>query len=352
MIRICMNLLAIVFLFLLSCSTGGDQPEYQPPSFKGIVYVQPVKADHVAVLNLANGETGRIGAGKSLGSISLSKSGNALDLFSVSGSVRRIDFVKHSRSKWRKVFRKPCSTATAGTGEILVTDSRRRRLYSYLPGNIKAHKEMKIARGTCGVSVSRDGKEIYLVNRLTSSIRIIRKDGFELLTDIRSAGNSIHKALIAPSGTELWVAEGNEFRKGKPYGVGFAKVDARPGGINIVSIRSGKVEDFIIVGGNVVDLAFSGDGRYAFALSSQMPEYDEASLTVINVKKRRVIKNYALCKTCHVWKGVDIPGAKAFVSSMQVDEKSRPEKITASMDMPFFSSRISGNSLIEPSSIK
>ncbi len=338
------------FLFLLSllpsCSSNEPLQQFRPSEFKGIAYIQVSRGSHISVLNLKTGEIGRILTGNKSQSISLSGDKKAIYAFSYNGSVRRIELLTGKSSEWKKIAGGVCNTTPGKTDAILITDPKGLRLLKYEPGTGNVKSLTSIRKGVCGIHEGKDGSRIYLTNRRLSTVSIINTPDFKIIEEIKGAGNSIHNTMVSPSGDTLWVAEGNEFRNGKPYGVGFSKLEAMQGGINIINLQTKALEDFIIVGGNVMDLSFSSDGKYAYVISSQMPEYDEAMLTVVNVAARRVVKNYSLCKSCHIWKGVKLPGGKAFVSALQVDEKATADSVKGALESGFFSSEPGGESTL------
>ncbi len=347
-------ILSVVCLLILSSCSSPEEPSgYRPPSFNGLAYVQARGGGHVAVLDMATGEIARIRTGIKESTLLLSRKTDELLIFGKFEGLKRINLRDGSQSDTRRLTREICSATMLASGEVLLTDPVKRSLIRFLPQDGELSPLTVLKPGECGLATMKkpDGTWIAITNSKDSSIRILRLEDLTVVRKIGNAGNSIHGAAFPPSEKTIWVAEGNEYRNGMPYGVGFAKTDAVPGGINIVDTTTGKIVDNIIVGGNVVQISFSSDGKYAYVISSQMPEYDEATLTIIDFPKRRVIKNYALCKSCHIWKGVELKNGKAFVSSFVVDEKGSPAQIEKALEEPFFSSQRSGESLINPKTV-
>lgn len=338
----------------LSCSRQAEEPQgFRPPTFSGVAFVQVSEGDHISVLNLANGELARIKTNINGKSLLLKKPENKLFIFSNDGKVKTVDISTGDQSPPRRITSASCGASILSSGEILVTDTSKGVVLRYIPSDGEISRLMPIQKGECYISTTRreDGTHIVLSNEKAQSLRIIRLEDLTIIKKLEGVGNSIHQAVYDPSGSGIWVSEGNEFKNGKPYGVGFAKTEAAPGGVNIINPTSGAMEDHIIVGGNLIQIIFSEDGRYAYTISSQMPEYDEATLTVIDVNSRRVIKNYALCKSCHIWKGVELPEGKAFVSSFAIDEGGKPDEVSKVVEEPFFSSQKTGDSIINPKTV-
>jgi hypothetical protein len=345
---------SIVFLLILSgCSRTEEPPGYSPPSFTGLAYVQAKGGGHIVVLDMATGEIARIRTGIKDGSLLLSRKTDELLIFGKFDGLKRINLRDGSQSTPRRLTREICSATQFSAVEVLLTDPVKESLIRYILQDGELSTLTVLKPGECGLATMKkpDGTWIAITNSKDSSIRILRLEDLTIVRKIGNAGNSIHGAVFPPSENTIWVAEGNEYKNGIPYGVGFAKTEAVPGGINIVDTATGEIVDHIIVGGNVVQIRFSSDGKYAYVISSQMPEYDEATLSIIDFPKRRVIKNYALCKSCHIWKGVELKSGKAFVSSFVLDEKGSPAQIDKALEEPFFSSQRTGESLINPKTV-
>lgn len=337
-------LLMTIFL-LVSCKQKQQTvKEYKPPEFKGIAFVQVRDGNHISVLNLENGDIGRIILNKKISALSLVSDINTLYVFSKDGFFKTLDLSSAKKGEWKRVASSLCDADTTDGRTIYLTSSREKALMLYSTEKKRIIKKIPISSGECNISVVDSKGEILLVNNKNSSVTILDKETLSLKDRILHVGNSIHHARLSPDKKELWVAEGNEYKDGRPYGVGFAKAEAMPGGLNIVDIATRALKDFIMVGGNVEDINFSSDGKYVFVLSSQMPEYDDATLSVVDIQKGRVIKQYALCKVCHFRSGITLD--KAFVSSFQVNEKMPIPSITGLLESGFQSTEPGGESVI------
>jgi DNA-binding beta-propeller fold protein YncE len=325
----------VISLSLVSCEKEkGDV--YREPTFKGIVYIQGHN-DHVVAINLENSNVGWIPLGKKAEAISLSEDGKVLYVLSMDGFIRMIDLVSGERSGWVSASKNICASAFGPEGNLWFLDRNESKLYVYDVKRAMVIKDRPVIEGTCGITFGQKGRKVFLTNSLSADVMVLDVDTLKMIETIENAGNSIHGAEVYLTGKELWIAEGNEYKDGRPYGVGYAKTtEAMPGGVNVVDLDRKKMVDFIFVGGNVMDLKFSSDGRFAFLSVSQMPDYDEATLAVVDVSKRRVIKKYRICDACHNWKNVEINDGKALVGEIEIDLGARSfgKAIKIIKDMP------------------
>ncbi len=317
MVRLLFSALIIVFA-VLGCSREESVREYRPPEFKGRAYVLPEGADHIAVVSLKDG---------SLNSIKISSPANqviktdegTLYILGKDGILSVFDINNHRMVKTYRVGVNLCGGALDDRGRVWVTDVGTQRLLLFDPSQQKVLDGVEIPEGLCGVIFDRNRGSLYLIDRRQSALLVFDLKSKKVVDRIPSIGNSVHLGALSPAGDSLWIAEGNEYRDGRPYGVGFARTEAMPGGINIVDLKLKQMVDFILVGGNTVDIGFSPDGGLAYAVSSQMAEYDDASLAVIDVRTRRVIKTYSLCKPCHVKTSPGVKLERAFVRSVALE---------------------------------
>jgi DNA-binding beta-propeller fold protein YncE len=289
----------------------------------GIAYIQG-HGGHVAVVDLATGAVGRYSHGKPSDAITLSKDGKTLYNFSLDGFAKEINVDTGKQTEWVKLGQKHCGSNFAPDGTIWVSDMKDGKVYVYDP---KTHKAVDSfdsgGKSTCGINFSKDGKTAYISDMPGGFVSIVDVATRKPIGKINNVGNFIHRAGITPDGTELWQSEGNELAGGVPVGVGYAKAGGSPGGVTIVDLKTGKVKDFILTGGNPHDVTFSPDGKYAIASVRQVPEQDDSALVVINTASKRVVKIYSACKSCHGVAGVEIPeesdNAKPFLCGVVVD---------------------------------
>lgn len=288
---------------------------------KGIAYVQ-THGGHVAVVDLETGDLKRIVHGKPSDALTLSADKKTLYVFSLDGNAKEIDLTTGKQTEWVKLGQKHCGSNIAPDGSIWVSDMKDGKVYVYDPKTKKLADSFESGgKSICGITFSKDGKTAYVSDMPGGFISIIDVNTKKVTGKIEGVGNFIHRARISPDGTEIWQSEGNELKGGQPYGVGYAEAGT-PGGVTIVDVKTGKVKDFILTGGNVHDVDFSDDGKYAIAGSRQIPERDDSALIVIDTKTKRVVKMYSACKKCHAAVGVTIPedkdGGRPFLCGVEV----------------------------------
>ena len=180
-------------------------------------------------------------------------------------------------------------------------------VYVYDPKTKKLADSFPVSKSICGITFSNDGKVAYISDMPGGFVSIVDVKTKKVIGKIEGVGNFIHRARLNPDGTELWQSEGNELKGGKPYGVGYAEAGGAPGGVVVVDVKTGKVKDFIITGGNPHDVTFTPDGKYALAAVRQVPEQDDSGIVVIDTKTKRIVKVYSACKKCHGAIGFEVP---------------------------------------------
>jgi len=338
----------IVTAITVSCTPEqGDQLKYEPQiKREGLAYVLVKGGNHIVVLNLDNGDIGIIDPGKDAAAMALVREKQVLTVFSADGRGRDIYLKKRAKSEWMQLTKGVCGAASGAMDKIWLTDASSRKLLLYLHEKKQINDVLSLEHNSCGIFVDPKGPGLYLVDPKRSSITVVDTSKKNIVDTIDNAGNSIHNGAVGPGGSELWVAEGNELKDGKPYGVGYAKLTAVPGGINIIDLKTKTLKDFVFIGGNVMDVELSPDDRYAYVISSQMPEYDDATLSVVDTGTIRLRRSYQLCKSCHIPKGVQLPDQKAFVSVLEVDENAGPKSVEGLLDMPFRSGILEGSKII------
>lgn len=303
---------------IVGADTSGVAPGYggkmgvthAGPDLTGIAYVQ-THGGHVAVIDLKTGAVKRIVHGKPSDALTLSKDEKTLYVFSLDGNAKEIDLNSGKQTEWMQLGKKHCGSSIAPDGTVWVSDMADANIYVYDPKTKKlADSFPSGGKSICGITFSKDGKTAYASDMPGGFISVIDVASKKITGKIEGVGNFLHRARVSPDGTEIWQAEGNELKGGKPYGVGYADSGGQPGGVTIVDVKTGKIKDFILTGGNVHDIDFSPDGKYAIAGSRQIPERDDSALLVIDTKTKRVVKSYSACKSCHGAIGVPIPEEK------------------------------------------
>jgi DNA-binding beta-propeller fold protein YncE len=197
------------------------------------------------------------------------------------------------------------------------------QVYIYDPKTKKLADSFPASKSTCAITFSKDGKIAYVADMPGGFINIVDVKTKKVTGKIEGVGNFIHRGRVNPAGTEMWESEGNELKGGQPYGIGYVDAGGAPGGISIIDLATNKVKDFVIVGGNVHDVDFTPDGKYALAATRQYPARDDSSLVVIDTNTKRMVKYYSACKKCHAAMGITVPesadDSRPFLCAVQVD---------------------------------
>lgn len=288
----------------------------------GIAYVQG-HGGHIAVVDLATGGVGRYAHGKPSDAVTVSNDGKTLYVFSLDGNAKEIDVASGKQTEWVKLGQKHCGSNYAPDGTIWVSDMKDGKVYVYDPDKHKLVDSFPVAKSTCGVNFSKDGKHAYVSDMPGGFVAVVDVATKKVVSKIDNVGNFIHRAEVSPDGKELWQSDGSELAGGKPVGVGYASAGASPGGVSIIDLETGKVKDFVITGGNPHDVTFTPDGDYAIVAVRQMPERDDSSLMIVNTKTKRVVKTYSACKSCHGLQDViiddEVDGGRPFLCAVDVD---------------------------------
>lgn len=313
------NLLAAVAALAL---TFGGAHMAKALDLHGIAYVQG-HGGHIAVLNLANGNIARYEHGKPSDAVTLSKDGKTLYAFSLDGYAKQINVDTGKQTDWTKLGKEHCGSHIAPDGTIWVSDMKDGNVYVYDPKTRKLVDHFPVSKSICGIDFSKDGKTAYISDMPGGFINILDVKTKKVVGKITGAGNFIHRSRVTPDGTELWQSDGEELVGGKAIGVGYAANGASPGGVSIIDLKSGKVVDFVLTGGNPHGVDFTPDGKYALIAVRQMPEQDDSALMVVNTKTRRLVKVYSACKSCHGVEDIEIPkdkdGGHPFLCGVDVD---------------------------------
>lgn len=303
-----------------SSSGAGSSYDFSP-QLSGMAYLQ-THGGHVAVVDLATGNVKRIVHGKPSDAVTVSDDGKMMYVFSLDGHAKEINLVSGKQTDWMKLGNKHCGSMTAPDGTVWVSDMKDGSIYIYDPKKKKLADVIKVSKSICGIDFSKDGKKAYVSDMPGGFVSIVDVKKKKVIGKIEGVGNFIHRARVSPNGKELWQSEGNELKAGKPYGVGYADVGT-PGGVAIVDIKSGKVKDFVITGGNPHDVDFTPDGKYALVAARQLPTKEDSAIIVVDTKTKRVVKQYSACTACHGAIGMEIPedkdGGRAFLCAIDVD---------------------------------
>lgn len=314
-------LLAISLLFAGGCD---QKPEkvYHPPTLSGVAYVLG-EANHLAVMDLATFALSRLKLDRPVADIAVT--GGKLYLLAKDGSLLTMD---PSNGK-TTVLGRPL---TDGIGMTLAPDGSLWLLSSTALCHWQPPATLvkRLALPTPASSLFFDAAHglLVLVNRKSSSLAVFDPSTRKVEKRFAPIGNSVHSGASFPGQQEYWIAEGNEYRNGKPYGVGYIKKGpAMPGGINVIDAVSGKQTDFIMLGGNVEDVVFGPAGKKAYLAVSQLPAYIEASLVVVDTAQRRELAEIRVCDRCHEQEGINIGRSRLLVRSLAIDW-TKGQKIT------------------------
>lgn len=277
---------------------GCDQtPEqvYTPPVLSGKAYVLAA-ADHIAVVDLATTALSRIKMDKK--ALDLAIVNKELYVLAEDGTLATMKDEK-TLAPWQEGLPSAVALAAAPDNKSMWILANK-EVRQFVPGQ-ESGKTIPISGGYTDLFFGEGQSTLWLVNSQDSTATPLDLNTEKTGPAINKIGNSVHKGLSIAGTNELWLAEGNEYMGGQPYGVGYAPAgtSAMPGGINIIDLKSGVQTDFIMVGGNVVDLSANPAKGTIYSTSSQLPEYVEATLSLIDLKSRRVTAELRLCQSCH-----------------------------------------------------
>lgn len=155
---------------------------------------------------------------------------------------------------------------------------------------------------------------------------------------IDGVGAFIHRGRIRPGTDELWQSDGTELKDGKPIGVGYTEGGSTPGAVTIVDLKSNKVIDRVLTGGNPHDVDFTVDGKYALASVRQVPDQTDSAIVVINAANRRMVDMKGACMKCHYALNYTIPkktdDGRPFLCAVQIDWDRKTIPAGAEHTMP------------------
>ncbi len=306
-------ILATILLLFAGCD---QQPEevYVPPVFSGTAYVLG-DGDHIAVLDLGSARLRRLKVEQTV--VDLALTGDRLYALGQDGTLLRLDRETGRAESLDRPVQQGMAMATDRDGSLWILGKK--EICQYTPAR-GIEKRFPLPAPATSLFFDQDSSRLMLIDRPASTITVFDPATLKTEKTIRPVGNSVHHGVAFPGHNELWVAEGNEFMDGEPYGIGYAKDHpAMPGGINVIDTSTGRQTDFIIVGGNTVDITFDPAGEKAYAVVSRLPEYIEATLSVVDTGQRRVRAEFRLCDACHAEEGVELENRDAEVRAMVID---------------------------------
>ncbi|MEO5356975.1 MAG: hypothetical protein H7844_06720 [Nitrospirae bacterium YQR-1] len=322
-----------VFLVLTFVAAMSVMASAEDVKFEGIAYIQG-HGGHIAVLDLATGDVARYTHGKPSDALILSKDAKTIITFSLDGHSMEIDIASGKMSEWQKLGKKHCGSAYAPDGTIWVSDMADGNVYIYDPKTKKLVDSFNVSKSICGITFSKDGKIAYVTDMPGAFISIVDVASKKVTGKISGVGTFLHRSRLNPAGTEIWQSDGAELKGGKPSGVGYTDAGGIPGTVQIVDVKTNKVVDSVLIGGNPHDVEFSPDGKYALVVTRQLPEVDDSAVVIVDTKTKRVVKQYSACKKCHGALGVMIPKEKdsgrPYLCAIEVNWKEK--KIPASAE--------------------
>lgn len=310
--------------FLIASLAGCDQkPDqvYTPPSLSGKAYVLADGADHIVIGDLATTALSRIKMDKQ--ALDLAIVNKQLYVLAADGTLATLAS-DNTLGPWQEGLAGAVAMS-AGPGNTLWLLGKT-ELKQYVPGQGPG-KTVAIAGDYSSLFPGEGEDTVWLVSRQKSTATPFNPTTAQTGAPVAMLGNSIHHGRIFPGANELWIAEGNEYMNGEPYGVGYAvSGPAMPGGINVIDLKTGVQSDFILVGGNVVDLAIDPSQQKAYAAVSQLPDYNEATVSVIDTKHRRGSAEMRLCQPCHLEQNVPLKKGQGLVKALAIAPAEETKK--------------------------
>jgi hypothetical protein len=305
------QLLLVMAVIALTACSKSEKPAAAPPAFTETVYALAAEAPHIAVLNLADNRLTRLALDRPAADMTLAD--GRIFILSRKGELARMDGGK--AGKWTRVTDRGVSLAAAGHGNLAVLGKSD---IAIVRPDGRVLRRAALHRPADAIAFDRQANLLWLTDSASGAALAVDAEELADRKTIEVAGNSPHRARRFPGRPELWVAEGNEYMNGKPYGVGYARNAAMPGGINVIDTASGKMTDFIMVGGNVDDLWIAPGGGRVFAAVSQYDAYTEATVSVVDPEQRRVRAEFRLCRYCHEGRNVEPESGRALVRALVV----------------------------------
>ncbi len=312
------TLLCITITAVLSACDQSPEQVYVQPVLSGKAYVLAT-ADHIAIVDLATTDLSRIKMDKK--GLDLAIVSKQLYVLAEDGTLATLKDEKNL-APWQEGLPGAVAMAAAPDGSLWLLGKN--ELKKFVPGQGPG-KGLPVDGEYSSLFFDEGTDTVWLVSRQSSSATPFNLATAKIGDPIAKVGNSVHRGLAFTGASELWLAEGNEYMDGDPYGVGYANNTAMPGGINVIDLKTGKQNDFIIVGGNVIDLAVNTAQDKVYAAVSQLPEYVEASLSLIDPKTRRVAAEMRLCESCHKNTNVTLKNGQGQVRALAISWPEEPK---------------------------
>lgn len=304
--------------FLASCDQTPDQV-YTPPVLSGKAYVL-AEANHIAVVDLTSTALSRVTMDKK--GLDLAIVNKQLYVLAADGSIASLKDDK-GLTPWQDGV--PGAIAMTVGPDQSIWILAQKTLRQFVPGQGPG-KEIPLNDAYTALFLGDGPETIWLLNGKTATATPFNLTTSTVGAPLTEVGNSVHTGQLFPGTGELWLAEGNEYMNGEPYGIGYAPKGqaAMPGGINVIDIQQGKLTDFILVGGNVVDLTINPIQGKVYAAVSQLPDFIEASLSIVDSKNRRVTAELRLCQSCHMEANVTLKDGQGKVLALAIMQDGQP----------------------------
>ena len=302
----------LVPLLLAGCDQTPDQV-YTPPVLSGKAYILTA-VDHIAVVDLSTTALSRIKMDKK--ALDLGIINKQLYVLAEDGTLAALKD-GNTLGPWQEGL--PGGVAMIPAQDTGFWILGQKELARIVPGQGET-KRLPIEGGYSALFPGEVANTVWLVSREKATATPFNLTTAKPGPAISPIGNSVHQGFAFAGAGELWLAEGNEYLNGKPYGVGYATrgMAAMPGGINVIDLKTNRQNDFIMVGGNVVDLTITPAHDKVYAAVSLLPDYNEATLSVVSTKSRRVTAELRLCYSCHQNENIILQRGEGQVRAMAI----------------------------------
>jgi len=306
--------------FCVTTSQAGEKP-----SLKGTAYIAG-HGGHLATLDLATGELGRIyiteaggelegkiagltldteHAGPGGGTHGQALIDNVLYVGLLNGKVMKVDLDNPDEViDMGQVGQKFCGAVDGPDGNVYYEDMADGNVYVFDPKTGKKADEIPVGKAVCGIGWNADGTKAFVTDMVMGKVFVLDwASNKRVVNVINDVGTFIHQARTNPDHTELWVTAANEFKDLAPYSVaGKGKSE-----IIIIDVNKEEIKDRIDLsdeGAFAHDLAFTPDGKYALVTCRTYS--DDSVMLTIDTKTHEILDETPLCLPCHEDMGVEV----------------------------------------------
>lgn len=148
--------------------------------------------------------------------------------------------------------------ANIGSGSVTVIDR-----------SADTVKSIPTGAGAEGIAVRPDGSEVWVANRATNTISVIRVADDTVVATLESGGQFPIRIKFTPDGKQAWVS------------------NARSNTVAVFDVASRALLDTIQVGTVPVGILITPDGRRAFVANTNANQ-----VTVIDVRQRKIVGSF------------------------------------------------------------